>query len=166
MRHNYGVLIKEEAQELEKLEAKHRNSVIGTRMRMLRLLKSGQVKSMQKAADEIHYSLRHVQRWLKVYQEAGLQGLLEPLKPATGGQGERMTEEAWQGLKTAMERGEIASYGQARVLLAEYGVMYNHDTSILKLFRRHGIKAKTGRPRHEQADVVTQKQFKKTLQTS
>lgn len=70
-------------------------------MRMLKLLKSSQVKSMQEVANEVHYSLRYVQRWLKIYQEKGVAGLLEPLKPATGGQAARMTTKAWEALHKA-----------------------------------------------------------------
>lgn len=166
MRHNYPQLIGESVETLEALEAKHRNSVIGSRMRMLRLLKSGEATSMLSVSKQIHYSLRHSQRWWKVYRERGLAGLLEPLKEATGGQPEWMTPAAWEGLKEALLKGEIGSYAQARKLLATYGVVYKDDTSVLKLFRRHGIKAKTGRPQHQKSDLEAQAAFKKTSRVS
>ena len=108
------------------------------------------------------YISRHSQRWFKLYQEKGLSELLKPLKPATGGQAERMTKEAWEKLNAALLKGEIASYGQARLFLSEQGVIYKNDSSILKLFKRHGIKGKVGRPLHEKADLEAQKSFKKT----
>ena len=72
-----------------------------------------------------------------------------------------MTEQAWEALNRALLAGEISSYGQARALVAEHGVNYKDDTSVLKLFKRHKIKAKTGRPRHEKTDVAQQEAFKK-----
>jgi transposase len=99
-----------------------------------------------------------------MYQLSGLPGLLAPLKAATGGVPERMTAEAWEALDKALANSEIGSYKQARHLLAQHGVVYKDDSSIHRLFKRHQIKAKTGRARHEKADVETQDAFKKTLQ--
>ena len=67
--------------------------------------------------------------------------------------GERMTAAAWTALNKALVAGEVATYAQARKLLAEHGVSYKDDSSVLKLFKRHQIKAKTGRPRHEKTEL-------------
>ncbi len=162
MRHDYQRLIEESEEELLALERKYRNSVMASRLQMLRFLRSGEARSVQEAADLIGYSWRHCQRWLTSYQREGLAALLMPPKKAPG-PSERMTEEAWCALGEAMKRGEIAGYRQARELLAEHGVKYQDDTSILKLFRRHKIKAKTGRHRHQKADPKEQEAFKKNL---
>ena len=74
-----------------------------------------------------------------------------------------MSEAAWRALNEALLAGDIATYAQARRLVAEHGVIYKDDSSVLKLFKRHKIKAKTGRPRHEKADEEAQAEFKKTL---
>lgn len=162
MRRDYEKVIKESASELATLEAKHRNSVIGTRLRLLRLLKTNEATSVEQAARLVHYSRRQAQRWLGRYYQAGLAALLEPANQPTGAP-ERMTEAAWRALDEALRRGEIATYGQAREFLAEHGVIYKDDSSVLKLCKRHKIKAKTGRPRHEKADSEGQNEFKKTL---
>lgn len=161
MRRDYEKLIKESEAELSTLEAKHRNSVVGTRLRLLRLLKTSEAASVGQAAGLVHYSRRQAQRWLKRYYEAGLNALLE-LPPKPTGAPERITAQAWQALEATMLKGEVASYAQARRLLAEHGVVYKDDSSVLKLFKRHKIKAKTGRPRHEKTDVEEQAAFKKT----
>ena len=161
MHHNYQNLTRESVSELERQEKKHRNSVIGSRMRFLRLLKSGEASSVEAAATMIHYSRGHCQRWLKSYQAQGIQALLEPLKKPPG-QSERMTSAAWDALNAALDKGTIGTYAQARELLASVGVVYKDDTTILKLFKRHGIKAKTARPVHEKADPEAQAAFKKT----
>lgn len=73
-----------------------------------------------------------------------------------------MTQRAWQVLNEALSRDELASYGQARALLAKEGVVYKDESSILRLFKRHKIKAKTGRYRQRQATKEAQESFKKT----
>lgn len=161
MRRDYKKLIKESEAELKALEAKHRNSVIGTRLRLLRILKTGEETSVEQAAQKVHYSRRHCQRWLRRYYDSGLNALFEKPGQSTGAP-ERMTAEAWQALDEALRKGDIATYPQARELVAEHGVVYRDDSSLLKLFKRHQIKAKVGRPRHEKADALIQDEFKKT----
>ena len=65
-------------------------------------------------------------------------------------------------VEESLFKGDIASYRQAREKVAEQGVIYKDDTSMLKLFQRHKIKAKTGRPVHIKADPELQEALKKT----
>lgn len=161
MLHNYQKLIIESEQELSKLEREHRHSVIGKRVSMLRKLKSREARSIPKVAEQLNYSVRQCQRWFKSYQENGLAALIKASEQGKSS-GERMTEEAWSALEESMLKGEIATYRQAREKVAEQGVIYKDDTSILKLFQRHKIKAKTGRPMHIKANSDLQASFKKT----
>jgi transposase len=131
---------------------------------MLRRLKSDEARSLAVAAKQLNYSLRQCQRWFKSYQTEGLGGLLKASCQGKAS-GERMTAEAWQALDQALSEGRIRQARDARELVAEYGVVYRSDSSLLKLFARHKIKAKTGRPRHQKADVAAQDAFKKTLLT-
>lgn len=140
MRHDYLHLIKETAGELQHHERQHRRTLAGTRLRMLILLKTGQASSVQAAAKLLGCSWRQCQRWLSQYCSEGLPSLLT-IKPR-GGSTERMTPEAWAALDKAMRQGAIGSYEQARVFLAGQGVVYQDNTSILRLFRRHKIKAR------------------------
>jgi transposase len=75
---------------------------------------------------------------------------------------ELVTEEAFAELEEAMKRGEIATIAQAHRFLLERGVRYAHPESVGGLLRRHKVKPKTGRPRHEKADEQEQQAFKKT----
>ena len=161
MRLDYLKLIVEREEELLALEKKYRSSHLGHRFHFLRLLKSGQCKSVQQAAQVLGYSLRQCQRWLKAYRQQGRKAL-EQDNSSRRGSSERMTKRAWQVLNEALARDEIASYGQARTLLAQEGVVYKDESSILRLFKRHKIKAKTGRYRHQQAAKEVQEAFKKT----
>ena len=165
MRHNYRTLIKEPTSRLLNHEKKHRHNIIGSRIRMLRLLKQGEAKSVREASELIGYSWRHAQKWLTTYRTEGLAGMLEaPKKP--GGRPELMTPAAWNALNQALERGEIKSYGEARELLAEQGVAYAGESSIHRLFKRHRIKAKAGRYQHEKSDPEVIEGFKKTSPSS
>jgi transposase len=160
--HNYAEVIQESQAELTKLARQHRNSVVGTRLSMLKKLKSREARSLKQAAQQLGYSLRQCQRWFKAYQQVGLPAMLSASQQGRAS-GERMTEAAWTPLREALVAGEIATYAQARQLLAEHGVSYKDDSSVSKLFKRHKIKAKIGRPSHEKTDARQQAEFKKTL---
>lgn len=157
---NYTLIIQESTEELAGLVRRHRHSVVGTRLSMLKKLKSGEARSLPQVAQQLNYSLRQCQRWFKSYQQSGLSALLAASRQGKAS-GERMNEAAWKPLNDALVAGKIATYTQARALLAEHGVVYKDDSSVLKLFKRHRIKAKTGRPRHEKADAEAQAAFKK-----
>lgn len=162
MLHKYEKLIGESEKELVELEREHRHTIIGTRVGMLRKLKSKEARSIPQVAEQLNYSLRQCQRWFKSYQLEGLEGVLKASEQGKSS-GERMTEEAWSVLEKSMLKGEIATYRQAREKVAEQGVIYKDDSSMLKLLKRHKIKAKTGRPLHIKAEPEKQEAFKKTL---
>ncbi len=151
MRHDYQKIIKEELEELIDLERHHRNSIIGSRIRMLRLLKQGQAKSVDEAAHLIGYSWRHAMRWLGSYRQHGLEALLDPPKKR-GGKAELMTPAAWDALNEALAGDRIATLQDAREVLAKHGVTYASASSIFTLFKRYKIKNKSGRYRHEKND--------------
>jgi transposase len=165
MRLNHLEIIRESEEELLALEKKHRGSSYGQRFQMLRLLKSGRCGSVQQVADTLGFSLRQCQRWLDLYRRDGLDGLTSGQWVKRGGV-ERMTPAAWKALNEALARDEIGSYTQARTLLAKHGVFYKDESSIFRLFKRHRIKAKTGRYQHQKADPEAQEAFKKTLPSS
>lgn len=148
---------------LEAQERKLRRSAVSYRVRMLRLLKSGECRSVAASAEQLGYSLRQCQRWFKSYQEEGLAALVKFEQPRRS---ERMTPTAWDALEGAMKAGEVATLKQARRLLVEQGVPYKSVGGVSSLLIRHKVKLKTGRPRHVQSDETVQEAFKKTLLTS
>jgi transposase len=76
---------------------------------------------------------------------------------------EIVTQEAFQDLEEAMNRGEIATVGQAHGFLSERGAHYAHPESVGGLLRRRKVKLKkTGRPRHEKPYTKEQEAFKKS----
>ena len=85
MRHNYRTLIKEPTSRLLNHEKKHRHNIIGSRIRMLRLLKQGEAKSVREASELIGYSWRHAQKWLTTYRTEGLAGDSARTRPRNQG---------------------------------------------------------------------------------
>ena len=161
----YSRVIEEDPQQLKELEKYHRYSHLFQRVRMLRLLKSEECRNLGEAAQALSYSWRQCQRWFKSYQQGGIEELLKSRVGERGRQ-ELVTPEAFEDLKEAMKRGEIATIGQADEFLRErHGIEYAHPDGVGQLLRRRKVKLKTGRPRHEKADPQEQEAFKKTSRT-
>src|ERR687885_634082 len=157
----YQQVIEEDPRELEKLEKRHRYTHLFQRVRMLRLLKSGECSNLGEAADALGYSWRQCQRWFAGYRQGGLEGLLKSRVDERGRQ-ELVTPEAFEELQEAMKKGEIATIRQADEFLKERGIEYSHPDGVGQLLRRRKVKLKTGRPRHEKADKEEQEAFEKT----
>jgi len=158
---NYPRVIAEDQEELNKLEKRHRYSHLFHRVKMLRLLKSGECSNLGEAAKALGYSRRQCQRWFLTYKQEGLEKLLVS-RVHERGPTELVTDEAFEELEEAMKRGEIATIVQAHRFLSERGVHYAHPESVGGLLRRRKVKLKTGRPRHEKADTEEQEAFKKS----
>ncbi len=158
---NYLRVIEEDQEELEKLEKRHRYSHLFHRVKMLRLLKSGECSNLGQAAEALGYSWRQCQRWFATYMKGSLEELLVSRLDERGPK-ELVSEEAWGELEEAMKRGEIATIAQAHEFLVQRGIGYAHPESVGGLRRRRKVKLKTGRPRHEQADAGKQADFKKS----
>jgi transposase len=154
-------VIAEDQEELNKLEKRHRYSHLFHRVKMLRLLKSGECSNLGEAAKALGYSRRQCQRWFLIYKQEGLEKLLVS-RVHKRGPTELVTDEAFEELEEAMKRGEIATIVQAHRFLSERGVHYAHPESVGGLLRRRKVKLKTGRPRHEKADTEEQEAFKKS----
>ena len=159
---HYSRVIEEDPKELKELDKYHRYSHLFQRVRMLRLLKSEECSNLSQAARALGYSWRQCQRWFASYQEGGIEELLKSRVHERGRQ-ELATPEALEDLKQTMKMGKIATISEADEFLRErHGIEYAHPDGVGQLLRRHKIKLKTGRPRHEQADQEEQDAFKKT----
>lgn len=162
---DYPRTIVEDEEELRELEKRHRYGHLSDRVRMLRLLKSGECSSLGEAAESLGYSWRQCQRWFATYRRDGLSELLVS-RVGERGPSELVSEEAFSEMGEAMKRGEIATVSQAHRFLWERGVHYSHPESVGGLLRRRKVKLKMGRPRHEKADTKEQEVFKKSSRAS
>jgi transposase len=160
MRIKYPQAIQESEEELTSLEQRLRGRKPADRVRMLRLLKSGTVKSLKDCAPMVGYSVIQLTRWWERYRQAGLAELLKQQKLFR--LASRMTAEAWAGLLVAMRKGDIATMEDARDYLErEWGIRYKNGKSLWWLFKKHRVKWKTGRRRHKKASAEQQAAFKK-----
>jgi transposase len=158
----YSQVIDEDPKELKELEKYYRYSHLFQRVRMLRLLRSGECRNLGEAARALGYSWRQCQRWFQSYKKGGLEELLKSRVGERGRQ-ELVTLEAFEEMEEAMKRGEIATIKQAdEFLRGRHGIEYAHPDGVGQLLRRRKVKLKTGRPRHEKADQKEQEAFKKT----
>jgi transposase len=165
MRIKYPQAIQESEEELTRLEQGLRGQKRADRVRVLRLLKSGAVKSLKECAPLVGYSVIQLTRWWERYRAEGLAGMLKQHKPV--GKASRLTPQAWAGLMQAMRAGHIATMQEARNYLdREWGIRYKNGKSLWWLFKKHRVKCKTGRRRHKKANAEQQAAFKKPLEPS
>ena len=161
MRIKYPKAIQESEEELTRLEQSLRGQKAADRVRVLRLLKSGTVKSLKDCAPMVGYSVSQLTRWWERYRAEGLAGVLKRQKPT--GKASRLTAEAWAGLLQAMRAGHIVTMQEARNYLErEWSISYKNGKSLWWLFKKHRVKWKTGRRRHKKANAEQQAAFKKT----
>jgi transposase len=158
---DYPEAIKESQKELQKLEKRHRYTHLFHRVKLLRLLKSGECRNLGEAAQALGYSWRQCQRWFATYREGGLDELLVSRVDERGPK-ELITDDAWEELEEAMKKGQIATIVQAHKFLSERGISYAHPESVGQLLKRRKVKLKSGRPRHRKANQEEQEHFKKS----
>jgi transposase len=159
VRTDYALVISEDEAALRREERRLRGRPTAVRVRALRLLKSGAARTLAGCADVVGHSPRQVARWWATYRREGLAALLrEPTHP---GKPPRLTPEALADLAAVMGDGRIATLKDARAYLAErHGVVYASLNGVWSQLRKHQIKLKAGRRRHELADAQAQEAFK------
>jgi transposase len=158
MRIDYPAVIRETVQELAQHERTLRGRRKQHRVQLLRLLKEGRVPSLAQAAPLVGYSVPQARRWWATYQAHGLAALTasgtRPARPS------KVDAEAWAGLEAELRAGRIARLEDARTYLDKrWHVRYASLNGVSQLFRRHGVKWKTGRRRHQLADAAQQEAF-------
>ncbi len=101
----YPQVIEEDPKELKELEKYHRYTHLYQRLRMLRLLRSGECRNLGEASQALGYSWRQCQRWFASYQQGGLEELLKSRVHERGRQ-ELVTPEALEDLEEEHEDGK------------------------------------------------------------
>jgi len=139
--------IEEDAEVLQERLSRSRNSEIKPRLHLLLLIKLGRVQSRMQAARHLAIHRNTIARWLKFYQDGGIERLLtvgEPGKPP----GQRtVSEPVYQALQDRLDQVEgFASFLQVQQwLYNEYELEIPYK-SVFNLVRYH-MKAKLKRPR-------------------
>jgi transposase len=158
---SYGQAIGESEEELSQAEQRARGQRMLDRVRMLRLLKSEQVSSLEACAVVLGYSPRQLRRWWQLYRLEGLSRLTQPT--AYAGKRSQLSPQAWEGLQAEMQAGHISTLQEARQYLqSQWHIDYRSLNGVWWQLRRHQAKLKTGRRQHRRAKAEQQEQFKKT----
>lgn len=150
MRIDYTEKITESVEYLRALEkTRPEKRSVADRLKMLRLLKSGQCQSRSEAAELLGYSERQLDRWFQSYRTTGLEELCRVGSP--GGRKEKVTPEAWDALLERAKAGTITRLKDAQQFLKEeFGIEYKSISGLRRLFDRRGIGFK--RHRRETSD--------------
>jgi transposase len=158
MRTDYPLVITEDEAALRRVERRVRGRPTAVRVQALRLLKSGAARSLGACAELVGHSPRQVARWWATYRREGLDALLR--EPTWPGKTPRLTPAARADLEAAMAAGKIATLKDAQAYLAaQHGIVYASLNGVWVQLRKHKIKLKTGRRRHELADAAEQAAF-------
>ena len=160
---NYKEEIKESVVELEELEKSQHLALYRDRVRYIRHLKSGISRSQKAASASLGISDRQGQRNWRLYKTLGLKGLLAPLNRP--GAPSKLNQEELEELEDRLKEGDVQFLHEtATYIKKEYGQDYT-VSGIHYVFKRLGIKKKTGRPTNIRQDKEGLESFKKTLKT-
>jgi transposase len=159
---NYSRVIRQDPAHLRELEQQLRGTSVAARVRLLRLLKTGQARSLPQAAGWLGYSTVQVTRWWERYRQVGLARYLQRKTPP--GRPSRLTAAAWRGLQQERRAGRITRLEDARQYLQRrWDIHYASVNGVWRFLRQRCVKFKTGRRRHRRADAAAQAAFQKTL---
>ena len=155
----FNLEISESPQQLQRLLCQHQHARDRDRLRALYLRKTGQVRSRRELAQGCNDSTLY--RWFWLYQQQGLEGLLEHHSPA--GRPSELTPEIRQALEQKLSDPHgWRSYGELKEWLQrEWGIQAAYTTIHGWVRYKLGAKLKRGRKRSHQADLQQQRQFKK-----
>ena len=165
MRNKLDKRIKESIESLRQYKKNAPNYRIKTRIESLILIKSNEFTRLQDIANHLSIGLRSLKRWLKIYEEKGLEHLLGI---SNGGRRYcNISLELHEALKEKTHNSEdpFMSYVEAVQWVKEnYGQTVKYTT--LRSYLVDNFKTKVKRPRksHYKKDEQAIEAFKKTSQ--
>jgi transposase len=154
----YREVIKESLEKLQETEKSAKQSYIKDRVRFIGYLKEGTAKSQAQAGSLIGLKSRQSQNVWKLYQQKGIEGLLQARKATHIG---KLSSVELSRLLQRLDQDQMMSQKQVMTYLAaEMGKAYTQP-AIHYLFKRLKVKLKTGRPVHVRKDKAGAEVFKK-----
>ncbi|PIG90457.1 helix-turn-helix domain-containing protein [Gloeocapsopsis sp. IPPAS B-1203] len=156
------VEIQESTQELEQRLQIETNATVKERLQVIYLLKLPEPMSISAIAKVMGKHRGTLQRWLSIYQEQGLEKLLE-IKHSPG-RPRAIPGWAVVSLKRRLaEPNGFKSYTQVQQWLRQMGVEAEYRTVHELVRYRLKAKLKAARPVHKKQDPMQLERFKKTL---
>ncbi len=151
MRRKYPDLIGESETELTTLEHQFAGQRGVDRVRMLRLLKTGEASSLHTCAALLGRSPTQVQHWWKQYQQQGLTALTTIWRRM--GKRPWVSPEVWADVQRELAAGRVRRLEDARQYLKErWGIEYRHPSGVRALFKHRGVKLRIGPKRQWYVD--------------
>ncbi len=144
---------------------KESNKIKRTRLQMLLFFKEEPRASYKKAGKILGYSKYQIARWWRVYEEGGIDRLLEVKKRGKKkGEGQKVPDEAFERLEEKMRRGEIRTIKDGvNFIKEEYGVRYSISRMHVIFREKLRAKKKSGRPYSVRKDPKKADEFKKKV---
>ena len=167
MKVNYQERIKETPSELKKLMEQQKKSKNYRKIQALYRLKSKFSLSVASAAEQMQVSESSIKRWLKQYQEGGLEKLL--LIEPKSGRPKKVAPEIAAEIKKQLtiETGGFNSYKEIQTWVKEnYQQEYAYGTLYDLVRQRWQAKLKVPRPCSIKQDPVAREAFKKNCLNS
>lgn len=147
-------VIRETSEELKRQMHKEGHRVKRQRLQMLYLFASGQVRERQAAAAVLAVDRNTVGRWLVVYEQEGMEGLMRVLSPP--GVEPAVKGDDLEQLEAALRQPEgFSSYKEVQGWLAKTCGIEMQYQAVYKLVRyKLGAKLKVARPSHPKKTQV------------
>lgn len=158
---NYAELIAETEAELTDLENKQKLVQFQKRICFLRVLKTGEARTQEKAGERVGWKLRQSQKIWQLYRTGGVGEVLR--KNQNWQQGKLTTEQRASLSQHLSVSSGAASLAKIQSYIREaFGVCYTIE-GVSGLCGRLQIKLKTARPSNVKKDEPRAAAYKKTL---
>ncbi len=157
------IKIKEELEYLKRLRKKENNHRLKTRIQSLILTKEKKFKRRIDLANHLGVGIASLDRWTRVYKEAGLNAMLTISNG--GARRNCVPQEVHEGLaqKVYDSNNPLLGYWDAVDWVREkYGLNIKYNTLRTYLIRHFNTKLKTPRKSHYKKDEQAIEAFKKT----
>jgi transposase len=142
-------IIAEALKELETRMKRERDGQRRLRLHLLVLIRSGQVQERQHAASHLGVHRNTIGRWLKAYQDGGLEQLLHLKRPGAKPGQKTLSPPILAALQERLHQEGFAGYVEVQHWLAEeYALEVPYPTVHTLVRYGLGAKLKRARPRH------------------
>lgn len=140
----------ESANELQALLTHEHSAKRRTRLHLLLLIRSGQVKTREQAARHLVVHRNSIKNWLDAYKQGGLAQMLRVGTTGPKPEQKSLSAPAYEALQAQIQGDGFSGFTGAREWLqSQLGVDLPYST-VHKLIRyRLGAKLKRARPRHQ-----------------
>jgi transposase len=142
--------IKETVQVLENRTHKEKDPKLKIRLNMLVLLLGGKAKTRQQVADQLALHRNTVGRWLRSYEQGGINNLLQINSPAHKREQRSIPQEVFEALKERLAQPSgFSSYREIQLWLHNtYDLKINYVTLHQIVRYRLRAKPKVARKSH------------------